>query len=94
MNTLLFKSAASPGLAKVLLTLFDFEGSAIRRRVAKNLRGGPHNEYEACVGKTFGEIQHQYDNANFIGIVRPGVKSEDMQREGLGEKKYSLVFAK
>ena len=67
LNTLLFKSAATPGLAKVLLEIFDFEGMAIRRRKARNLVGGPDNEYGHCCGlgrngkrQTFREMQLQY----------------------------------
>ena len=93
LNTLMFKSAAQPGLAKVLLQIFDFDGCAIRRRRAKYLRGGPHNEVGHCCGKgsangrqqTFEEMQKQYDVANFIGLVRPRVKDEkEVKTIGLG----------
>ena len=93
LNTLMFKSAAQPGLAKVLLKIFDFEGHALRRRKARNLRGGPHNEYGHCCGlgsargvrRTFEEMQKQYSIANFIGIVRPSITDPDeIKRLGLG----------
>ena len=93
LNSLLFKSAAQPGLAKVLLQIFDFEKTAIRRRKAKNLRGGPYNEMGHCCGlgsakgkrQTFEELQKQYDIANFIGIVRPSITDkEEIKSLGLG----------
>ena len=93
LNTLMFKSAAQPGLARVLLQLFDFEGSSIRRRKADNLRGGPYNELGHCCGEgsakgsrqTFEEMQKQYDLANFIGLVRPSITDEEeIKRLGLG----------
>ena len=95
LNTLMFKSASQPGLAKVLLQLFDFEGFSIRRRKARNLRGGPKNEYGYCCGLgsgndagiklTFEEVQKDYDIAIFIGLVRPTVTDKDqIKRMGLG----------
>ena len=63
LNTLLFRSASQPGLARVLMMIFDFEGISIRRRKAMNLRGGPQNEYGYCIGKAFGELHMQYDTA-------------------------------
>merc|ERR1719502_1464162 len=77
LNTLLFKSAAQPGLARVLLKILDFEGKAIRRRKAINLRGGPKNEPGYCCREghelTFEEMEREYETAIFIGIVRPSI---------------------
>ena len=93
LNSLLFKSAVTPGLANVLMELFDFEGLAIRRRRAKDLRGGPSNEYgHSCgmgsangVAQTLREMQSQYDTAAFIGMLRPSVTDlELIKSEGLG----------
>ena len=39
-NALMFNCAAQPGLSAILLDLLDFEGPAIRRRIARNLRSG------------------------------------------------------
>lgn len=85
LNALLFACISQPGLAKVLLKLLDFEGYAIRRRRAKNLRGGPNNRYGDCIGKTFKDIKTQYPNAIFIGIVRPSFSTtEEMTTANLG----------
>ena len=85
LNTLLFRSASQPGLARVLMMIFDFEGISIRRRKAMNLRGGPQNEYGYCIGKAFGELHMQYDTAIFIGLVRPNISTFKQQKEmGLG----------
>ena len=88
LNSLLFKAVGQPGLAKVLLMIFDFEGMSVRRRKAKNLRGGPNKEYGHCCGlgsdkraKTWAEFQRQYDTAVFIGLVRPSLQSMEQLRE-------------
>ena len=44
MNSLMFKCAAQPGLSSILLNIIDFEGTAIRRRKAKNLRSGAEQQ--------------------------------------------------
>ena len=85
LNSLMFSCATQPGLAKVLLELLNFEGSAIRRRKASNLRSGENNAYGACVGKTFGAMRKQFTSSIFIGIMKPGVKDlEQMRKQGLG----------
>lgn len=93
LNSLLFKSAITPGLSQVLYEIFNFEGLAIRRRRAKDLKGGPLNEYGRRCGmgsangkaQTFREMQLQYDAAVFIGLARPLVNDpKEMISEGLG----------
>ena len=83
-NALMFNCAAQPGLSAILLDLLDFEGPAIRRRVAKNLRSGPGNSKGDCVGKTYGEMLRQFTTAIFIGIIRPGMSEKDMRSQGFG----------
>ena len=80
LNTLLFRSASQPGLAQVLMMIFDFEGISIRRRRAQNLRGGPNDKYGYCIGKKFSDLHNQYDTAIFIGLVRPRIASITQQR--------------
>ena len=84
LNSLMFTCAAQPGLSKILLGLLDFEGLAIRRRVAKNLRSGPDNKYRACVGQSFGELRKEFTYASFIGIVRPSISLEEGKAKGFG----------
>ena len=85
VNTVLFKSASQPGLARVLLILFDFEGIAMRRIKACDLRGGPYNKPGYCVGKSFLEIKRDYDQAVLVGVIRPSMPSHKILRaEGLG----------
>ena len=79
-----FKCAAQPGLSAILLDILDFEGVAIRRRKAKNVRSGPFNTLGACVGQTFGEMRKQFSAAAFIGIVRPGMEEEEALARGFG----------
>ena len=57
LNSLMFSCAAQPGLATILLSILDFEGFAIRRRKAKNLRSGPNDEYGDCIGKPYGQVR-------------------------------------
>ena len=83
-NSLMFKCAAQPGLSAILLDILDFEGVAIRRRKAKNVRSGPFNTLGACVGQTFGEMRKQFSAAAFIGIVRPGMEEEEALARGFG----------
>ena len=84
LNSLMFKCAAQPGLSAMLMKILDFEGSAIRRRRAKNLRSGPRNAYGDCIGKTFGTVRKQFAKAVFIGIVRPGMPERLIKRRGFG----------
>jgi len=85
LNSLMFNCAAQPGLAKVILTVLDFEGNAIRRRKAQNLRGGPKNAYGDCIGKTFEEVQKEYPIAIFIGLLPSNILDpEEMKRKGYG----------
>jgi hypothetical protein len=84
MNSLMFKCAAQPGLSSILLNIIDFEGTAIRRRKAKNLRSGPNNKYGDCIGKTFGEMRKQFTRAVFIGIIKPGMPVEEIASSGYG----------
>ena len=92
LNTLLFKSASKPGLARILLDIFDFHGKSIRRRRASDLVGGDELEPGHCCGlgkngkqQTFREMQLQYDSATFVGLLRPSVNSpEESKRLGLG----------
>ena len=72
LNSLMFQCIAQPGMAKVLLELFDFEGKSIRRRKAKNIRGGPSNmqKYLTKHNKTFGDLRREYPGTVFIGMVR------------------------
>ena len=83
-NSLMFNCAAQPGLSAILLDMLDFEGVAIRRRKAKNIRSGPFNAMGACVGQTFGEMRKQFSAAAFIGIVRPGMEEEEALERGFG----------
>ena len=83
-NSLMFKCAAQPGLSAILLDILDFEGVAIRRRKAKNVRSGPLHTLGACVGQTFGEMRKQFSAAAFIGIVRPGMEEEESLARGFG----------
>ena len=83
-NALMFNCAAQPGLSAILLDLLDFEGPAIRKRIAKNLRSGPHNSKGDCIGKTYGEMLRQFTTAIFIGIIRPGMSEKDMRSQGFG----------
>ena len=82
LNNLLFKSASQPGLARVLMKIFDMEGVAVRRKKACNLRGGPNNEYGYVIGKTYEEATMEYDDVTFIGLVRPSL--DDVLHEELG----------
>ena len=85
LNSLMFSCATQPGLAKVLLELLNFDGPAIRRRKAKNLRSGKENKYGACIKKKFGEMRKQFTKAIFIGIVKPRVKDlAENRNKGLG----------
>ena len=84
LNSLMFKCAAQPGLSEVILSILNFEGSAIRRRKAKNLRSGPNNAYGDCIGKTFKDMRTQFSKAVFIGVVRPGMPVDKMKKLGFG----------
>ena len=84
LNGLLFKSASHPGLARILLTIFDMEGTAIRRRKAYNLRG-INGERGYWIGKTFKEMKNAYTSSIFLGVVRPKyLDLHRMRKRGLG----------
>jgi hypothetical protein len=83
-NSLMFNCAAQPGLSAILLDMLDFEGNAIRRRKAKNLRSGPRNKLGDCIGQKFGEMRKQFSAAAMIGIVRPGLPEHEQQPNGFG----------
>lgn len=84
LNSLMFSCAAQPGLAKVILTILDFEGKAIRRRKAVNLRAGRKNEYGGAIGMTFRELQYEYTKAVFIGILNPKHEPDEIIKRGYG----------
>ena len=84
LNALMFKCAAQPGLSSILMSILDFEGSAIRRRKASNLRSGPKNAYGDCIGKTFGLLRREFSRAIFIGIIRPSMPKAFIKRRGFG----------
>ena len=85
LNSLMFNCAAQPGLAKVIMNIFDFEGNAIRRRKVMNLRYGKDGKYGAAVGKTFEEVQRDYPIAIFIALIDPLITDvEEMKRKGYG----------
>ena len=50
LNSLLFKSAMRPGLASVLLEIFNFHGFSFKQISAKDLEGGDQNERGHCCG--------------------------------------------
>ena len=83
-NALMFNCAAQPGLSAILLDLLDFEGAAIRRRIARNLRSGRFNSKGECIGKTYGAMRRQFSTAIFIGIIRPGMSEGEMRAKGFG----------
>jgi hypothetical protein len=85
LNSIMFSCATQPGLANILLSLLDFEGCCLRRRIAKNLKSGPDNEYGGCVGRTFFEMTKQFENATMVGILRSGMTNPDeIRRRGFG----------
>ena len=83
LNALMFKCGAA-WLSSILMSILDFEGSAIRRRKASNLRSGPNDAYGACVGQTFGMLRREFSKAVFIGIIRPSMPKEFIKRRGFG----------
>ena len=85
LNSLMFNCAAQPGLAKVIMDIFDFEGNAIRRRKVMNLRYGDRGKYGAAIGKTFEEVQRDYPFAIFVALIDPLITDiEEMKRKGYG----------
>lgn len=69
INSLLFFCASKPGLSRVLLSLYDFQGPAIRCRKPTELRAGPRNEIGWFIGRTMRECQleHGWGNGIVIG---------------------------
>ena len=55
----------------MILAILDFEGPAVRRRKAMNLRAGPENKLGGAIGMTFKDLQHEYTRAVFVGVVAP-----------------------
>ena len=54
------------------MMIFDFEGIAIRRRRAQNLKGGADNRLGECIGKTFAETAKQASvHSHTIRILTP-----------------------
>ena len=87
LNSLMFQCAIQPGLARVIMSILDFEGFAIRRRKAKNMKSGPLHAAGACVGRTFAAMSTQFTKAIFIGIVRPsnqGAPAGKLREAGWG----------
>ena len=70
VNSLLFFCANRPGLSRVLLSLLDFDGIAIRTRRCSQCVGGPRGQKGGLVGKTLGEayLCHGWSNAMLIGV--------------------------
>ena len=81
LNTLMFTCANQPGLANVLMNMLNFEGKAIRRRKAQNLRSGEEDALGDCIGKTFKELKEQFTLAVFIGVIRPSVRGKLKSKE-------------
>ena len=70
INSLMFTCASIPGLSRVLLSLADFERTAMRARDAHQLRGGPRGEPGGLVGMTCGEaLRASWANAVFVGLA-------------------------
>mmetsp|Transcript_35074 Transcript_35074/g.45218 ORF Transcript_35074/g.45218 Transcript_35074/m.45218 type:complete len:848 (-) Transcript_35074:709-3252(-) len=67
INSILFYCASKPGLSRVLVALYNFEGVAIRCRKVKHLKGGINNEKGWFIGKTINHA-HLY-NYWYNGIV-------------------------
>ena len=95
INTLLFVCAAKPGLSRVLMSLYNFEGVAIRCREARQLRGGPFNTLGWFVGKSMRDAihHHHWTDGVVIGVadnlfgisVKPTGKNQQMDnRHGGG----------
>jgi hypothetical protein len=57
INSILFYCASKPGLSRVLVSLYNFEGVAIRCRKVKDLKGGDKFEKGWFCGKTVHEAQ-------------------------------------
>jgi hypothetical protein len=73
INSILFYCASKPGLSRVLMNIYNFEGVAIRCRSAAQLRGGPSNEVGWFVGKTIGEceLSHGWSSSILVGLDDP-----------------------
>ena len=56
----------------------------IRERKADKFRGGKNNRYGFWLEKRFKEIQKEYDQAVFIGLVRPSIPDQKAIEMGLG----------
>eukprot|EP00931_Biecheleriopsis_adriatica_P105744 TRINITY_DN8027_c0_g1_i1.p1 TRINITY_DN8027_c0_g1~~TRINITY_DN8027_c0_g1_i1.p1 ORF type:complete len:993 (-),score=174.92 TRINITY_DN8027_c0_g1_i1:97-3075(-) len=71
LNGLMFSCATQPGLAKVLMELFNFEKPSIRKRKVRNFVGGPDQKPGYFINKTFEEASHQVENCVLIGVLDP-----------------------
>ena len=82
INSILFYCASKPGLSRVLMKLYDFEGEAVRCRYAYELRGGPENKVGWFVGKKMREalLLNCWDNGILLG-VDAGISSDVEDKE-------------
>jgi len=80
LNSLMFTCTSQHGLAQTLLDIFNFEGVSIRRRRAKELKGGKDEKVGGLIGLTFGEAQDWVKECILIGVVDPS----DLGRSGDG----------
>merc|ERR1711871_287077 len=69
MSSLLFACAGQKGLESVLMEIFNFEGVAIRRRLATELVGGKSNTKGGMIDMTFGEACKWVRNSCLIGVT-------------------------
>ena len=93
LNTMMFRCAAQPGLSRVLMSIMDFHGVAIRTRSAKQTCGGPDNEIGWMIGKTVQEclLGHCWEK----GSLMIGVDDEKRQMwdDNTGSKSYAMKDA-
>jgi len=70
VNTLMFMCASSPGLSRILLSLLDFDGPALRCRSAHELRAGKQNALGGLIGLTMQDamVRNRWDGAVLIGV--------------------------
>lgn len=68
-NDILFHCTAKPGLSRVLVKLYDFQGTAVRTRRAGQLRSGPLHAPGWFVGQTVREavLGHGWEDGIVMG---------------------------
>jgi len=83
-DALLFGCCGAPCLSRVVMGLLDFQGDAVRSRLAGQLFAGKAGALGWCVGKSARSVMlhHGWANGVFLGVVDGSLSAGDLPVDG------------